>query len=444
MKIAIIGGVAGGMSAAAKAKREKKDAEIVVFEKGKFVSYGACGMPFFLGGEIHDYNELIVRRPEDFEKAGIKVKLGWEVKEIDLKKFELTAENERGDKEKHSFDKLIIATGARSRILNIPGKDLKGVFTLKTLDDAINIDNYIRNNNVKTAVVIGAGFIGLELIEAFVKRGLKVISVDIVETPPPQFDPDMTEGIKEICDKNKVETYWGVGVDEIEGNDKVETVKIAGESINADMVVFSVGVIPNSELAERAGIELGVARSIKVDHYMQTNIEGVFAAGDCTHSYSAVTGKPLYLPLGSIANRHGRIAAVNAIGKRYAMKPIAGTAIVKFFDMGLARAGLTENEALKAGINIETVTIKALDKAHYYPGATRLKVKLIWEKESGKIVGAELFGHYSAVKRIDVIAALIVKGATVEDLKASDLAYSPPFSPVWDPLLVAANQAVKE
>ena len=444
MKIAIIGGVAGGMSAAAKAKREKKDAEIVVFEKGRFVSYGACGMPFFLGGEIKNYSELIVRRPEDFEKAGIKVKLGWEVKELDLKDFKLIAEDNRGNKEKHSFDKLIIATGARSRVLNIPGNDLKGVFSLKTIDDAINIDSYIRNEHVKTVVIIGAGFIGLELIEAFVKRGLKVISVDIVQTPPPQFDPDMTEGIKEICEKNQVETYWGTEVREIKGRGRVEAVDIGGKEVNTDMVIFSVGVIPNSELAEKAGIELGVARSIKVDQYMQTSVEGVFAAGDCTHSYSAVTGNPLYLPLGSIANRHGRIAAVNAIGKRYAMHPIAGTSIVKFFHTGLARAGLTESEALKAGIDIGSVTIKALDRAHYYPGATKLKVKLIWEKESGRIVGAQLFGHYSAVKRIDVIAALIVKGATVEDLKASDLAYSPPFSPVWDPLLVAANQAVKE
>ena len=444
MRIVVIGGVAGGMSAAAKARRTNKDAEIVVFEKGRFVSYGACGMPYFLSGEIESYEELIVRKPEDFEKAGIKVNLGWEAKEIDAKNFKVIVESREGKREEVSFDSLVIATGASSRRLPIEGVDLKGVFTLKSLDDGIAIKNYISDKKVKRAAVIGAGFIGLELIDAFVRQGIEVVSIDIVPSPPPQFDDDMVDFVKEKADENKVITCWGSKVDRIEGGDSVEAVVIEGERFPVDMVVLSVGVSPNSEIAERAGIELSVANAIKVDERMQTSVEGIYAAGDCTHSYSVVTGKPIYLPLGSLANRHGRVAGTNAAGKNAVMHPVAGSSIVKFFDIGLARAGLTESEAKSEGFDVASVVIKAYDKAHYYPGAGKMKVKLVWDKASGRLLGAQLAGPYTGVKRIDVVASLLIKRATVSDLKSVDLAYAPPFSPVWDPLSIAANQAVKD
>ncbi len=445
MRIVVIGGVAGGMSAAAKAKRTRKDAEIIVFEKGRFVSYGACGIPYFLSGDIEDYEELIVRRPEDFEKAGIKVNLGWEVKEIDIKNFKVLAESAQGERKEVSFDSLVIATGASSRKLPIEGADLKGVFTLKSLDDGIAIKNYIVSEKVKRIAVIGAGFIGLELIDAFIKQGIEVVSVDIVHAPPPQFDEDMVDLVKEKASEKGVVTYWGAKVERIEGKDSVEAVVIeGGERVPVDMAIFSVGVTPNSQIAERAGIELSVAGAIKVDERMQTSIEGIFAAGDCTHSYSVVTGKPIYLPLGSLANRHGRVAGTNAAGKNAVMHPVAGTSIVKFFDIGLARAGITESEAKNEGFDVASVIIKAYDKAHYYPGAGKIKVKLVWERNSGKLLGAQIAGPYTGVKRIDVIASLLIKKATVYDLKSVDLAYAPPFSPVWDPLSIAANQAVKD
>ena len=377
-----------------------------MFEKGRFVSYGACGIPYFLSGEIESYESLIVRKPEDFERAGIKVNLNAEVKEIDVKNFNLTVEI-NGANEKVGFDSLIIATGASSKRLPVEGRDLEGVFTLKSLDDGIAIKDYIKRASVKRVGIVGAGFIGLELIEAFVKQGLKVVSVDIVSSPPPQFDEDMVDFVKEKVEEYKVKTYWGAGIDRIEGADKVEAMVIEGERVPVDMVIFSVGVSPNSEIAKNAGLELSVAGSIKVDERMQTSVDNIYAAGDCTHSYSAVTGKPVYLPLGSLANRHGRVAGTNAAGRLAFMKPIAGTSIVKFFDIGLARTGLTETEAKREGFDVDSVVIKAYDKAHYYPGAGKIKVKLVWNRKDGALLGAQLSGPYMSVKRIDVISSLI-------------------------------------
>lgn len=210
------------------------------------------------------------------------------------------------------------------------------------------------------------------------------------------------------------------------------------------MVIASVGVIPNTELAKKAGLELSVSNTIKVDEYMQTSHEGVFAAGDCTHCYSAVTGEPIYLPLGSIANRHGKVAGTNVAGGKAVMPKVAGTSIFKFFELGVARVGLVEKELVARGVNYGKVLVKAGSVAHYYPGGGTIKVKLFWDKDSGRLLGGEIVGPYTGVKRIDVLATIISMGGTVEDLKRVDLAYSPPFSPVWDPLSIAANQAVKD
>lgn len=444
MRIAVIGGIAAGTSAAAKAKRVNKNAEVVIFEASNFVSVGACGMPFYLGGDIDDLYKLVVRRKEDFEKTGIRVYLGYKVNYVDIDKGRIFAYGADGEVT-YEFDRLVLATGAKSRKLGVPGEDLNGVFTLKSLEDLIAIDKFMKENAVNNIVIVGSGFIGLELIDAFVRRGFSVTSVDIATSAPPQFDEDVVDILPRFMDEKGVRRYWGVSVTEFVGDGKVKAcILSSGDKISTDMVIVSVGFVPNTELAKMIGLELSVAGAIKVNEYMETSREGIYSAGDCTHSYSAVTGEPIYLPLGSLANRHGRVAGTNVAGGRAVMPKIAGSSVFKFFDLGVARTGFVEKELKMRGFDYEKVVIRAKDKAHYYPTSKDVVVKIMWEKSTGRILGAELVGPVEAVKRIDVIGALITLGKTVEDLANVDMAYSPPFSPVWDPLLVAANQAVKE
>ncbi len=445
MKIVVIGGIAGGTSAAAKAKRTNKSAEIVIYEKGKYVSVGACGIPYVLGGYIPGPEKLIVRRPEDFEKSGIKVKLEHEVVGIDLDKRKVLVRDPQGRTFEDPFDRLIIATGASARKLDVPGSNLRGVFTVKGLDDLIAIESYIKKENVNKILIVGGGFIALELISAFRERGFDVYSLYYKGHVPSRFDRDVVEPVLSKLDEKGVKKLWNTELEEIEGRERVERVRLkSGEIVEVDMVIMAVGVKPNPKLAKEAGLELSVAESIKVDEHMQTSEEGIYAAGDCTHCYSVVTGKPIYLPLGSIANRHGRVAGTNAAGGKAIMAPVAAGTVFKFFELGIAKTGLTEREAINEGFNTASVLVKALDKAHYFPGAGRLWIKLVWEKESGRLLGAQMVGPYTAVKRIDVVSALLHKHSTIEDLKNVDMAYSPPFSPAWDPLSIAANQAVKE
>ncbi|MGB9668090.1 MAG: FAD-dependent oxidoreductase [Thermosulfidibacteraceae bacterium] len=446
MRLAVVGGIAGGTSAAAKAKRVKKDAEIAIFEASNFVSVGACGMPYRLSGDIHDPMELVVRRKEDFEKTGIKVYLGYRVVEVDINRGVLFALGPKGEEEKYEFDKLILATGATARKLGVPGEDLRGIFTLKSLEDLLAIESFMAENEVRDILVVGSGFIGLEVIDAFVKRGFNVTSVDIATSVPPNFDEDVVEKVPAVLDSHGVKRIWGVSVTEFLGNGRVMGCKLSnGEEVKVDIVICSVGFKPTVDLAVKMGLELSVAGSIKVNEYMETSREGVYAAGDCTHSYSAVTGEPIYLPLGSLANRHGRVAGTNAVsGNRVVMPKIAGSSVFKLFNLGFARTGFVEKELKARNIQYEKVLIKAKDKAHYYPTSGEIIVKLMWEKDSGRVLGGEIVGPIEAVKRIDVVGAVICMGGTVEDLARIDMAYSPPFSPVWDPLTVAANQALKD
>ncbi len=444
MRIVVIGGIAGGTSAAAKAKRVNKGAEIVIYERGEYVSVGACGMPYVLSGLIKDPFKLVVRRPEDFERSGIQVRLGCEVRAI---------YPERGEVEvscgsevfKDRFDRLIIATGASARRLSVPGEELKGVFTLKGLGDLLAVEEFIASESPRRVLVVGGGFIGLELVSALCSRGMEVLHLYRGGHVPSRFDPDVVGPVVDAFREKGVGRLWECQVEAFEGRDRVERVRLSsGDVVDVDMVLVAVGVSPNSELARDAGLELGVSGAIAVNERMETSAEGIFAAGDCTHCYSAVTKKPIYLPLGSIANRHGRVAGTNAAGGNAVVKPVAASTVFRFFDLGVAKTGLTEREARAEGFEASSVLVKAGDKAHYYPGSSKIWVKLVWDKPSGRILGAQMIGHYTAVKRIDVVGALICKGATVEDLKHVDMAYSPPFSPAWDPLSVAANQAVKD
>lgn len=444
-RLVVIGGVAGGASAAAKAKRVNPDLQVDIFEKGEYVSYGACGMPYYIGRVIENKEKLIVRTPKQFEDQGINVHLKSEVKRIDVENREvLVFHASEGESQTYPFDSLVIATGATPVKPPIPGVDLKGVFTLRHFTHGVQIRNELESGRVKKAVIVGGGFIGAEMAEAFKNWELDVVLVEMLPRVLRDFDEVASKAAKESLEKQGVTVLTGRRVSAFEGRERVEAVVIDGERLEADLVLLSTGIRPNVELAVQAGIKLGPHGGIATDERAETNVPGVFAAGDCAETLHFLTGEPYYMPLGTTANKMGRVAGTNAAGKSAVFKGVLGTSIVKIFEAGFAKTGFTEAELKQRGIPYETVTIVARDRAHYYPGGGRFTVKLNWESETGRLLGGSVIGPASGVLRIDALATAIYTGLTVEDLARQDFAYAPPFSPVWDPLLVAANRALRD
>jgi len=441
-RLVVVGGVAGGASAAAKAKRVDPNLQVDVFEKGEYVSYGACGIPYYIGGVIEKAEKLIVRTPEQFESQGISVHLKSDVKSIDVCKGEVSVFNSsEGREEVYAFDSLVIATGAIPVKPPIPGVDLKGVYTLRRFSDGVEIRNDLELGEVRKAVIVGGGFIGTEVAEAFRNWGLDVVMVKESEKVLGDFDDVVSKAAKEALERHGVTILTGCRVDALVGGDRVEAVVVDGERIEADLVLISKGIRPNVELAVQAGIMLGPYGGIATNERVETNIPGVFAAGDCAETLHFLTGEPYYKPLGTTANKMGRVAGTNAAGGEAVFKGVLGTSIIKVFDLGLAKTGFTEEELVARGVEFDTVIIRARDRAHYFPGGGRFTVKLNWEKAGGRLLGASLVGPGPSVLRINALASAIYAGMTIEDLSRQDFAYSPPFSPVWDPLLVAANRA---
>lgn len=443
-KLVVIGGVAGGTSAAAKAKRTNPQWEISIFERGPYVSYGGCGLPYFVGGEITNKEDLVVRWPHQFREQGIEVYIHSEVKAIDMDRGEVEVYHTlEAQTYRYPFDSLVIATGARPLVPPFPGKDLGGIHVLRTPDHGEAMRRELELGNVKKAVVVGGGFIGVEMCEALLRWGLEVTVVELLDQILPPMDKDMADLVARHLEEKGVKVLTSHGVEGFLGNGRVEKVVAGGEEIPADMVVLSIGVRPNVDLAREAGVELGPTGAIAANERMETNLEGVFTAGDCAESRHIITGEPVYIPLGTTANKQGRVAGTNAVGGEAVFKGVLGTAIFKAMELGGAMTGLTEKDAEKRGIPYKVARITARDMAHYYPGGKRLTVKLVYHAETGKLLGGQLVGRWTSVKRIDALAVALYAGMTVEDLSRQDLAYAPPFSPVWDPLLVAANKAVK-
>ncbi len=444
-RLVVVGGVAGGASAAAKARRVDPNLEIEVFEKGEYVSYGACGLPYYIGRVIEKKEKLIVRTPAQFEEQGIKIRLRREVVELDLRQRKVKVINlEDGKEEARPFDSLVIATGALPVRPDIPGVDLKGVYVLRTFSQGVRIREDLESGRVKRVVILGGGFIGTEMAEAFRNWGLEVFMVKASSKVLRDFDDVASQAAKEALERHGVTILTGCRVEAIVGGEWVEYVLVDGERLGADLVLISKGIKPNVSLAVGAGIEIGPYGGIATDERAQTSVEGIFAAGDCAETIHFVTGEPYYKPLGTTANKMGRVAGTNAAGGSAVFKGVVGTSVIKAFDMGLAKTGFTEEELSSRGVDYETVVIRARDRAHYYPGGGRFTVKLNWEKRTGRLLGATLVGPGSSVMRINALASAIYGGFTVEDLARQDFAYSPPFSPVWDPVLVAANRALRE
>lgn len=440
--IVIIGGIASGPKAAARAKRINPNARVIIFEKENYVSFGGCGLPYAISGVVESIDDLIVRTPSDFKKYfDIDVFESCEVKKIDTKNKKIIYTNLMSNKDDtFDYDKLIIATGSYPVIPKLPGHNLKNILTVKTYYDGVNIKKLALSENIKKVVIIGGGPIGIEMAENLRSLGMEVVIVEREGQILLQFDNDFSTIVKKHLMKNGVLVLTGEEVVSFEGdNSVVKSVITKNRKIDTDLVILSIGFRPNVQLAKDAGIKLGDTGAIEVDEYMRTNIKDIYACGDCCQVRNIVTGKSAWIPLGSIANKQGRVAGENAAGGEAKFEGIIGTMIIKIFDKVIAKTGLSEKEAEKEGFDFETAIIYQQNKAHYYPNSESMLVKLIADKKDKKILGCQIFGKEGTDKRIDVIASLIANKATTQELSGLDLGYAPPFSPVVDPVIAAGN-----
>lgn len=433
MKIRIIGAVAAGTSAAAKARRNSEQAEITIYEKDSFISYSGCGMPYYIGGVVESGEELTPRDPKFFKsKYNVDIKTGYEVVHIDAARKALQVKNlETGEVFDDSYDKLILATGARSVVPPIVGVQNKHVFSLRNINDMYRIKQYIDTNSPRQAVIIGTGFIGLEMAENLKHLGMGVTMVELLPQVSPGLDDDMAILVEEHLVKQGVQVITGKSAKEISEN---EVILSDDSKLKGDLVIVATGVRPNVELAKEIGIELGVTGAIKVNHFMETSVADIYAAGDCIEQYHTVTGKPVYRPLGSTANKTGRMAGNNATGGNLEFRGVLGTGIYKVFDLAVAQTGLTEKEALKEGYEI-SVSHNIKPNRPEYMGGKEMVIKSVADKHDGRLLGVQIIGPEGVDKRVDVFVALITFGAKVQDLVHLDLAYAPPFSTTKDPVM---------
>jgi CoA-dependent NAD(P)H sulfur oxidoreductase len=431
MRLVVIGGVAAGLSAASRARRLDASMEIVVLEKGSHISYGACGLPYLIEGRVGKPEDLVVYTPEYFQRErNIAVRTGARVEAVQHGRREvLLAGGERV-----RYDKLVIATGARPSTARIAGADLPHVFTLHTMDDALRIMRFLEEKRPRSAAVIGAGYIGLEMADALQRRGLQVTVFEAGAGVLRREDPELTRQIKEHMAGFGVALHTNAPVSVIEPDRVGDT--------PCEMVVLSAGIVPNAELAADAGIERGRTGAIRVNEQMETSLPGVFAAGDCTEVHHLVTGRPAFIPLGSTANKQGRVAGANAAGGRERFAGVAGTAILGLFGAGFAITGLSAEQARREGFTPVATRIQSRSKPRYF-GGRPTTVELVADCGSRRLLGGTVTGEEGAAGRINVIAAALQARMRVEEFEGLDLAYAPPFAPVWDPLLIAAQQLSK-
>lgn len=439
-RLLVIGGDAGGMGAASTARRHGADFEIVALEQGRHTSYSACGIPYVISGDVWALDELIVRTPQQFrDQLRIDVRTGHQAMAIDLDRRSVEVRNLAQERTYTlGFDLLHIATGARPRRPPIPGIDLAHVYGVQTLDDAARLLEAVKAGECTNVVVIGGGYIGLELAEAFVKRQAAVTVVERREEVMGTLDPDMGAEAGAAMRQHGITVHTGEAVTAIEPGAVITTQR----TIPTDLVILGLGVEPNSELAAEAGIATGVGGAIAVDRRQRTSVDGIWAAGDCCQSHFIVTGQPTYVALGTVANKQARVAGINIAGGYATFAGVAGTAITKLCSLEIGRTGATEREAQAAGFEYVVSKIVSTTRAGYYPGAGTITVKLLAERLSGRILGGQVVGKEGTAKRIDVLATAITARMTVEDLVYLDLSYAPPFSPLWDPVQQAARRAI--
>lgn len=444
--IIIIGGVAAGTKAAAKARRENPSIKMTLFTNEEHMSYSACGLPFFIGGEFQDYHQLVEYTKENFEHdMNVKVYTLHECVAINPKQNSVSIKNlQTNETKEHTYTKLLIATGARPFIPEIEGKELQNVFKIRNLNDAFAIIETMKKS--KKALIIGGGYIGIEMLEAFLRQGL---DAQIIEKTPhimPTLDTDVADHLKDMMLKeypNCVITSDNI-TKFIGENGVLKKAELqSGMVIDTDIALLSVGVRPNSEIAKEAGIELGVANSIKVNKHMQTNIPNIYAAGDCAEKTNIVSNQPVWVPLGSTANKEGRVAGVNLAGKDAEFEGILGSAITKFFDIKIATTGLIEKTAKELGYDVASVVIHSNDKAGYMHDAQPICIKVIADKKTKRLLGAQGIGYGDIDKRINIIASSLSSKMTVKEYINIDITYAPPFSKAIDITTTAAYQLDK-
>jgi NADPH-dependent 2,4-dienoyl-CoA reductase/sulfur reductase-like enzyme len=440
-RLLVVGGDGAGMAAAAQARRRNPELEIVALEMGRWTSYSACGIPFLIGGSLDSANDLVARSPEEFRAMRIDVRTEHEVIGLDLASRKAEVHNRaHGRTFQLGFDLLHIATGASPRRPDLPGLDMPHVHGVQNLTDANRLLDDARSLRPRQVVVLGSGYVGLELAEAFVIRGA---SVTVVE-PGPEImaglDPDMSPLVARAMRQAGITVRTG---EEIKQVTETNVVTSEGE-IPADMVILGLGVEPNSDLAARAGLDTGIRGAIAVDRQQRTSSEGVWAAGDCCQSFHLITGRPVYWPLGTVANKQGRVAGINIAGGYATFPGIAGTAVTKVCRTEVGRTGLGQRDADRAGFSAVSCQVEGTTSARYMPDAETTTVKLIAERRSGRVLGAQIVGGQGSAKRVDVIATALTGRLTVDDLLGLDLGYAPPFSSLWDPLQVAARQLLPQ
>ena len=445
MRFVIIGGDAAGMSAASKGKRTDPNAEIIVFEQTQTVSYSACGMPYNIADKDSPMDNLIVRKASAFrEKQGIDLRTGHRVTGIDKKNRVIQGVRDNGEPFDCSYDKLLIATGASAVLPDIPGIDSPGVVTLRSLDDGRAIKDFIANNAVSRAVIIGMGYIALEMADSLRKRGIDVAMVKPRKRLLPWLNQELSDVVYAELKKNGVELYPGHAVKEIEKTDRGLMVRCDDLQLECQMVLAAFGAKPNSELAAEASLETSAGNAISVDRRCRTSDPHIYAAGDCADAYHIITGKKVWIPLAVLANRAGRVVADNVFGEPFEMQGIAGSAMFKVFDLEIASTGLNPGEAADNGFDPVEITIQSRSRAHGHPGNRTIHLAMVGDKKSGRLLGAQMVGEEGVAHRIHCVAVALHTAMKVHDFWQTDLAYAPPFSPVWDPLLTAANQLIKK
>ena len=445
-RIVVIGGVAAGMSAASQAKRRQPQAEVVALERGPYVSYGACGIPYNLEDPRRNIEDLIVISEDRFRnERGIDVRTRHEVQRIDSKSRCVYAR----DLDRHSnyalaYDKLIVATGARAFHPPFSGMELPGVFLLRELSDGAAIKRHLEQEHPASAVIIGGGYIGMEMADVLRGRGLAVTVLERLEQLTPGFDPEIAGRVRQEVEAHGVTVSTGVDVGAIVNTDGRLAVQTDNGPVPADMVLVSVGVRPNAALADEAGIKLGASGAIAVDEGMRTSVEDIFAAGDCAEAYHRVLKRPVYIPLGTTANKQGKVAGANAAGGDLRFAGIVGTAAFKVFGMEVGRTGLGRSDIEHEGLDAVTAVSVHKSRGHHYPGSQDITTIVFAERGSGRLLGAQMVGGDTVAKRIDVFATALHAQMTVADVAGLDLSYAPPFAPVYDPVLIAASVALKE
>ena len=436
----MIGGVAAGPKAAAKARRCDPDMEIIIYQEEDDISYAGCGLPYYVSGLIKGRQELISRTPGKFAQDGIRVQKNRRVEKIDIGTRTVSGRNlGSGEAFSESFDRLVVATGAQAIRPRIEGIDLANVFYLRSIFDADAILQRIGSGDIRNVVIAGGGYIGLEMAESLVRLGKKVTIIELASQILTLFDEDFANTLRQYLEKKGVQIFTSEGIKALKGDGKVTHVQTVSREIEADAVLMSLGIRPQVELAKQTGLRIGETGAIWVNERMETSVEGIYAAGDCAETTHLATGKKVWIPLGSTANKQGRVAGENVCGGNATFPGVMGTTVFKAFDFNVAKTGLNMKEAEKEGFHPIQAIVRGYDRAHYYPGRRESTLKVIADQETARILGAQAIGEGPSEKFIDIAAMALHTRMTCRELASVDLAYAPPFSPVLSPIIVAAN-----